>query len=194
MQQPAQNMDYRSISRGRKIADKQATAEQKRQLNSAQIAALNQEVVKGSWANKNLPQEYMQRQADWALKHANDLQDAGAIPVAMNVSDHDKLVQMGVANPLAVQAHLGTNGDMLYNEPDGKGGVNFYRIPGAVANERTTEADTWNKTYSVTERPPTKTLDRQHVTPAGEKMGDRLKRQMAQQVQNDKVTSQAFKQ
>ena len=174
-------------------ADQQASAEQKRQMNSAQIARLNQEVVRTAWDNEHLEPEYQQKQADWALGHAKTLQDMGAIPVAMDVTDPQKLVQMANGNPQAVAAHLGKNGEILYNEPNGKGGVNFYRLPGSVASQRTTEDLKWEEIH-LDPKDPTKTISVPHVTLAGQDTnGDRLKAQMANHVANDKVLAQVAK-
>jgi hypothetical protein len=116
----------------------------------------------------------------------------GAIPVAMNVTDHDKLTKFGVSDPLSVQAHMGVNGEMLYNEPDGKGGVNFYRIPADVGKQRTTDDDHWTAT-TLDPNDPTKTIEKPHVSLAGSETNEkRLTRQMAQAVLDDKVKKEAF--
>ena len=168
-------------------ADAQATAEQKRQMNSAQIARLNQEVVRTAWDNKHLEPEYQQKQGEWALQHAKTLEEMGAIPVAMGVKDHDQLIKMANGSPNAVAAHLGSNGEILYNEPDGKGGVNFYRLPGSVASQRTTKDDHWEEIH-IDPKDPEKTISIPHVTLAGQETnGDQLKRQMGVGVANDKV-------
>ena len=174
-------------------ANAQATAEQKRMMNSAQIARLNQEVVRAAWDSKHLEPEYQQKQADWALGHAKTLEDMGAIPVAMDVTDPQQLATMAGSNPQAVGAHLGKNGEILYNEPNGKGGVNFYRLPGSVASQRTTTDDHWVEIHRDP-KDPSKTIEIPHTTLAGQDTnGDRLKRQMATYVANDNVLAAVTK-
>jgi hypothetical protein len=173
-------------------ANQEATAEQERLMRGANIARLNQEVVRGAWDNAHLSRNDLQQQADYALAHHTKLEDMGAIPVAMNVTDHDKLTKFGVSDPLSVQAHMGQNGEMLFNEPDGKNGVNFYRIPADVSKQRTTDDDHWTET-KLDPNDPTKTIEVPHVNKAGsETNGTQLTRHMAQAAADDKVKKQAY--
>ena len=170
-------------------ADAQATAEQKRMMNNAQVARLNQEVVLAAWDNKHLEPEYQQKQGERALAHAKTLQEMGATPIALGVKDPKQLMTMAKGNPQAVDAHLGKNGEILYNEPDGEGGVNFYSLPGSVASQRTTADDHWEEIH-IDPKDPSQTISKPHVTLAGQETnGDQLKRQMAVSVANDKVLS-----
>jgi hypothetical protein len=173
-------------------ANQEASVEQERLMRGANLVRLNQENVRSAWDNAHLTRDDLQKQADQALDHHTKLENMGAIPVAMNVTDHDKLLSFGNADPLSVQAHMGQNGEMLYNEPDGKGGVNFYRIPADVAKQRTTDDDHWTET-KIDPNDPTKTIEVPHVSKAGSETNEkRLMRQMAQGVADDKAKKQAF--
>jgi hypothetical protein len=183
LQQPQQRLDE---------ANKEASVEQERMMRGANIVRLNQEIVRGAWDNAHLEPEYLQHQADVALDHKAKLDNMGAIPVATNVTDHDTLMRFGVSDPKSVQAHMGQNGEMLFNEPDGKGGVNFYRIPADVAKQRTTDDDHWTETR-LDPNDPTKTIEKEHVTKAGMETNEaRYMRTMAQGVADDKARKQAF--
>jgi hypothetical protein len=183
LQQPAQQLEQ---------ANQEATAEQERMMRGANIARLNQEVVRGAWDNAHLSRNDLQQQADYALDHKTKLDNMGAIPVAMNVTDHDKLTSFGVSDPQSVGAHMGQNGELLFNEPDGKNGVNFYRIPADVAKQRTTEDDHWTET-KLDPNDQTKTIEVPHVSKAGSETNEhQLMRQMAQSGLDDKVKKQAF--
>jgi hypothetical protein len=183
LQQPAQQLEQ---------ANQEATAEQERMTRGANIARLNQETVRTAWDNAHLDRNDLQQQANYALDHRTKLDSMGAIPVAMDVTDHDQLTKFGVSDPQSVQAHMGQNGEMLYSEPNGKGGVNFYRIPADVGNQRTTEDDHWTET-KLDPNDQTKTIEVPHVSKAGSETNDkRLMRQMAQSVLDDKVRKQAF--
>jgi hypothetical protein len=166
---------------------------QKKMLNAAQMVKLNQDIVRGAWNNKNLPQEYLQKQIDWSLNYAKELADLGVQPIALDITDHKKLTQMGVANPQAVETHLAQNGDILFNVPNGKGGVNFYQVPGTLGKQRTTTDWEWSQ-YSVDPKDPTKHIETKHTTKAGQdRIGERLKSQMSLSVSNDKVLNETFK-
>jgi hypothetical protein len=183
LQQPAQQLEQ---------ANQEATAEQERMTRGANIARLNQETVRTAWDNAHLNRNDLQQQADRALNHKTTLDNMGAIPVAMNVTDHDQLTRFGVSDPQSVQAHMGQNGEMLYSEPDGKNGVNFYRIPADVSKQRTTDDDHWTATV-LDPNDMTKTIEQPHITKAGMETNEtRLMRQMAQATADDKVKKQAF--
>jgi hypothetical protein len=107
----------------------------------------------------------------------------------MNVKDSKTLAQYGAANPTAVGAHMGQNGDMIYNEPDGKGGVNFYHIPADTVNQPTTEPTTV-QLYSIDPDDKTKTKKTPFTIPAGTKKGDLATKLMAINVANDNVLKQ----
>ena len=161
------------------------------QLATAQRALLNQQNTINGWNISHLSRDDQQNQANISLAHAKSLQDMGAIPVAMHVKNGVELAGYGKADPLSVGAHVGINGDMIYNESDGQGGVNFYRIPADVAKQRTTTDDHWTE-IKVDPDHPTQILKIEHVTEAGQDInGDRFTKHMAQNVANDAAIKQA---
>jgi hypothetical protein len=161
------------------------------QLATAQRALLNQQITINGWNIAHLSRDDQQNQANISLAHAKTLQDLGAIPVAMNVKSGTELAGYGKADPLSVGAHVGVNGDMIYNEGDGQGGVNFYRIPADVAKQRTKTDDHWTE-IKVDPDHPTQTLSIEHLTEAGQDLvGARLTKHMAQNVANDAAIKQA---
>jgi hypothetical protein len=175
----------------RQQVEQQASDQNKLMMQNAQRARLNQETFKASWDNEHLDSNYTQQQEDWAVKHSKELQDAGAEQVATNVTNMDELHKMGIANPLAVGAHLGQNGDILYTEPDGNKGVNVYRIPQAIANKKTTTDWAFDK-YNIDPNDPTKTIKEHHVTQAGQDTeGARATAQMALDTANNLVMKQS---
>jgi hypothetical protein len=172
-------------------ANKEAAAMNAQQLAIAQRALLNQQITRNGWDIAHLSRDDQQNQASISLAHAKTLQDMGAIPVAMNVKSGTELAGYGKADPLSVGAHVGVNGDMIYNEGDGQGGVNFYRIPADVAKQRTKTDDHWLE-VKVDPDHPTQTIKIEHVTEAGQDLnGERLTKHMAQNVANDAAIKQA---
>jgi hypothetical protein len=161
----------------------------KQVLHQAQMVKLNQDNVINAWNYKNLPQKYADEQAERALNHAKTLDEMGATPIAMNVSDPKDLAQRGIADPKSMKAHMEGN---VFVEPNGKGGANFWNIPGTAGNQRTTSTTPW---FSLSLDPDdkTKTVKTEHIAPAGEKYSDYFKRTMGQQAANDKITSEAFR-
>jgi hypothetical protein len=173
-------------------AEHDVDVQQQQMLRQANLVKLNQENVKAGWDNAHLSRDDAQKQSDYAIEHYEKLRDAGVIPVAMNVKDHDTLTRFGVSDPLSVQAHMGANGEMLYNEPDGKGGVNFYRVPANVGKQLTTDDDRWTET-AIDPKDPTKTIEIPHVSVAGtETYEKRLTRTMANTAHTNTVLKQAF--
>jgi len=158
-------------------------------LHRAQMVKLNQDNVINAWNYKNLPQKYADEQAERALKHAQTLDEMGATPIAMNVNDPKELAQRGIADPSKITAHMEGN---VFVEPNGKGGANFWQIPGTAGNQRTTSPTPW---FSLSLDPDdkTKTVKTEHIAPAGEKYSDYFKRTMGLQSENDRVTSEAFR-
>jgi hypothetical protein len=175
MQQPQQQLDQ---------ANQQAANLSAQQLRNAQNIALNQQIFKTSWDNAHLSQDYLRKQTTEALQQAQQMEDLHAVPIAMNIKNGAEVVQYGKTNPGAVQSHLGTDGSMLYNIPDGQGGVNVYQIPANLANRLTTDDDHWVQTV-LDPKDGTKTIDRPDVTMAGqETYGQRATRRMALIVSN----------
>ena len=172
-------------------ANKNAASMNAQQLAVAQRALLNQQITRNGWDIAHLSRDDQQNQASISLAHAKTLQDMGAIPVAMNVKSGTELAGYGKADPLSVGAHVGVNGDMIYNEGVGQGGVNFYRIPADVAKQRTTTDDHWLE-VKVDPDHPTQNIKIEHVTEAGQDLkGERLTKHMAQNVANDAAIKQA---
>jgi len=181
MAQPQQRLD---------AANKDAEAQQQIMERNANNALLNQRIVAGAWNNLHLDRDDLQKQEDIALDHATKLRDAGFTPLAMGVKDSATLAKYGAANPLAVGAHMGAGGDMIYNEPDGKGGVNFYQLSADSANQPTTEPTT-TELRTVDPDDPTKTISKPFTIPAGTKKGALATQLMALNVANDNAIKQA---
>jgi hypothetical protein len=165
-------------------ANKEAEAQQQIRLRNANNALLNQKIVQGAFNNSHLNRDDLQGQQDYALKHEKDLSDSGFIPVAMHVKDGKTLAQYGAANPAMVGAHMGVGGDMIYNEPDGEGGVNFYHLPANTANQPTTEA-TPVEIIKADPDDPTKPVRTTINIPAGTKKGALATQLMAINTSND---------
>ena len=181
MAQPQQRLD---------AANKDAEAQQQIMERNANNALLNQKIVAGAWNNSHLERDDLQKQENVALDHAIKLRDNGFVPLAMGVKDSATLAKYGAGNPLAVGAHMGVDGNMIYNEPDGKGGVNFYQLSADSANQPTTEP-TPIEVRSVDPDDPTKTIKKPSTIPAGIKKGELATRLMALNVANDNAIKQA---
>jgi hypothetical protein len=171
-------------------ANKEAEAQQQIRTRNANNALLNQKIVQGAFNNDHLDNDYKQAQQAKVLETAKQMQDLGLQPLAMGVKDSATIARLGAANPTVVSAHMGANGDMVYNEPDGKGGVNFYHIPANAANMATTTPDKGTM-LRLDPEDPTKTIEDPFTIGPGEKVGARLTRKMALNVQNDNVIKTA---
>ena len=180
--QPQQQLD---------LANQQAANLSAQQLRNAQNIALNQQIFKTSWDNAHLAPDYLKKQTVEAMEQARQMQDLHAIPIATGIKNGAEVVQYGKTNPGAVDSHLGKDGSMLYNIPDGQGGVDVYQIPANIANRLTTEDDPWTATV-LDPKDPTKTIDKSDVTVAGqETYGARATRRMALIVSNDNALKSA---
>lgn len=174
--QPQQNLDQ---------ANQQAANLSAQQLRNAQNIALNQQIFKTSWDNAHLAPDYLHKQTIEAMEQARQMEDLHAIPIATGIKNGAEVVQYGKTNPNAVDSHLGKDGSMLYNIPDGQGGVDVYQIPANLANRLTTDDDHWTQT-TLDPKDGTKTVDTPQVTTAGqETYGQRATRRMATIVAND---------
>lgn len=175
LKQPQQALD---------AANSEAANMSQQQLRNAQNIALNQQIFKTSWDNSHLDADYLQKQSTEALAQAKAMEDIHAVPIATGIKNGAEVVQYGKTNPAAVGSHLGKDGSMLYNIPDGHGGVNVYQIPANIANRLTTEDDPWTATV-LDPKDGTKTIDKPDVTLAGqETYGQRATRRMALIVSN----------
>lgn len=169
----------------RDAVNKDVEAQQQIMMRSAQNARLNQQVVAGSFNNSHMERDDLQAQADRARANQKELGDQGYTPLLMNVKDPKVIAQYGIANPLAVDAHLGKNGDMIYAEPNGTGGVNIYHLPaesGAMPTLNPTAGEMWSLDPDDMTKPLKKT---QFNIPAGTKKKDVATQMMALNVAND---------
>lgn len=182
LQQPQQRLDQ---------ANQQAATMSAQQLRNAQNIALNQGIFTTGWNISHLPQEYAQKQATDAIAQAKEMDGLHAIPVAKGIRNGAEVAQYGKTDPTAVQAHVGTNGDMLYNIPDGKGGVDVWKIPANIGNQLTTDDDHWTQMILDPET-GTKTIPKPQVTLAGqETVAQRASRRMATSIANDTAIKSA---
>ena len=182
LQLPQQQLDQ---------ANQQAATMSQQQLRNAQNIALNQQIFQTSFNNKHLEADYLQKQGTEAIEQAKAMDSLHAIPIAKGIKNGAEVVQYGKTNPGAVDAHLGKDGSMLYNIPDGKGGVDVWQIPANIANRLTTQDDPWVAT-ALDPKDGTKTVDTPQVTTAGqETYGQRATRRMALIVSNDTAIKSA---
>lgn len=182
LQQPQQRLDQ---------ANQQAATMSAQQLRNAQNIALNQQVFANGFNNSHLPEEYAKKQAADAIAQAKEMDGLHAIHVASGIKNGAEIAQYGKTNPNAVQAHVGTNGDMLYNLPDGRGGVDVWQIPANIGNQLTTDDDHWVQTV-LDPHDGTKTIEKPQVTLAGqETVAGRASRRMANNVAADTAIKSA---
>ena len=166
--------------------------QQQQMTRNANNALLNHKVIRDAWDNDHLSRDDMQKQAEYALDMAGKAQSMGLIPLAMGVKDPKTLAKYGNVNPEAVGAHMGANGEMVYNLPDGHGGVDFYRVPAQSAKALTREDDPWDDPQ-LDPKDPTKVTYTHHNTTAGsETYGDRFTRQMALSNKKSSIIKEAF--
>lgn len=172
-------------------ANQQAANLSAQQLRNAQNIRLNQQIFEAGFNNAHLAPEYLHKQTIEAMAQAKAMDELHAVPIATGIKNGAEVVQYGKTNPGAVDSHLGKDGSMLYNIPDGKGGVDVYQIPANIANRLTTEDDPWVATV-LDPKDPTKTIDKPDVTTAGqETYGQRATRRMALIVSNDNALKSA---
>ena len=159
---------------------------QKQMVFNANMAHLNQENFRQSWDNKHLEPDYLQKQQDFAVKHLKEMDDLGIQPILMGVKDPKTLAQYGIANPNAVGAHMGVDGAMIYNEPDGKGGSNVYQLSASQGNMRipTSEAA---ELISYDPKDVTKTVSQPFTFPAGQTVKERAAQRMALNAANGNI-------
>jgi hypothetical protein len=172
-------------------AEHDISVQQQIMTRNAQNARLNQQVTEGAWNNSHLSRDDRQKQQEFALHHLKEMTDMGIEPIMTGVKDGKTLAQYGIANPNAIDAHMGKDGSMIYNEPDGEGGVNIYQLSSDQTNMPTKTDDVWEQ-LSLDKDDPTKTVSTMHTTKAGEKVGDRATRRMGLVVQNDNVIKAAY--
>lgn len=175
LQLPQQQLDQ---------ANQQAANMSAQQLRNAQNIALNQQIFATAFNNSHLAPDYLHKQTVDAMALAKEMDDLHAVPIAKGIKNGAEIVQYGKTNPGAVQSHLGTDGSMLFNIPDGQGGVDVYQIPANIANRLTTDDDHWVQTV-LDPKDGTKTVDNPGVTMAGQETNaQRATRRMALSVSN----------
>jgi hypothetical protein len=174
-------------------ANAEAANLSQQQLRAAQNALLNQQIVQGAWSNAHMTTEWNQKQADYMLDFTKRLNEMGAKPEFTNVKDMKQLSTYGISNPLAVEAHLGKDGNMLVTMPDGNGGVSGWTIPADTANQKYTKD--WDTTaLAIDPKDPTNTIENPiHVGANSTTNKDHLTREMALWVSNNKVLEQVAK-
>jgi hypothetical protein len=170
--------------------NKEAEAQQKIMLNNAQLAALHIQVAKASFDQEHWSRDDLQAQNDRATKNMTELVKQGYEPMLMNATDPKTIAQYGIANPQAVGWHTGVNGDIIYNEPNGKGGVNFYRLS-AEAAQRPTTQPTPVDIIKTDPKDATKTITDTFNIPAGTTNAEVAKQRMAITVANSNVSKGA---